>query len=285
MAAGIAFVALAVTASLLVLKRQKTVPEEPEWEGEGPPGDREMSFFEHLEELRIRLLRAIFYWLVASGVGWHFYDRIWKILLDPIVPAMKQFGGQVAVQSIFEPIMLKLQISLASGLILAFPLILYEILAFIWPALYPHEKAFALKLVPASLLLFASGVLLCYYLIPFAAITMLRMGMPGSSPIEVVVLNFARLYMWTLAKVMAVFGLTFQMPLVLMFLGKLGIVSAKSLLRFWRHAVVAIFALAAIVTPTVDPINMSLLAGPLVGLYFLSVFLVALTQRDQREIT
>lgn len=281
---GLILVALGVSLSLLIVRKQKstTVLEEEETL-EGPPGDREMSFFEHLEELRVRLLRAIFYWLVASGVAWHYYNRIFDLLINPIVPALKEYGGKVALQSVFEPILLKLQISMAAGVIIGFPLILYEVMAFIWPALYRHEKIFAIKLVPASLLLFCAGVLLCYQLIPFATLTMLRMGMPSPSvPVELIILNAARLYMWTIAKVAAVFGLTFQMPLVLMFLGKLGLIDAGTLLRFWRHSVVAIFALAAIATPTVDPINMTLLAGPLTALYFLSVLLVALTQKKDR---
>lgn len=250
-------------------------------ETEGPPGDKEMSFWEHLGELRARLLRMVIYWIMGSSAGWVYYNSIWKLLVKPIEPALQKFHIDVAFQSIFEPLMLKLQISLATGLVIAFPFILYEVMAFIWPALYRHEKIFALKLVPASLLLFSAGVYLAYRLIPFAALMMLQLGTPSDS--EVVILNFARLYMWSVAKIAAACGLVFQMPLVMMFLGRLGLVSATGLLRYWRHAIVAIFALAAIITPTIDPINMSLLAGPIVGLYFLSVLLVAFTQRQYRE--
>ncbi len=247
---------------------------------EGPPGDREMSFWEHLAELRSRLFWALAFWAIGSMVAWVYYDTIWLWLLKPIEPALRQYEIPVTMQSIFEPLMLKLQISLAAGLVIAFPAILYEVMAFIWPALYPHEKKFALKLIPASLLLFAGGVFLAYSLIPVAALFMLKMGLPqvDNPGIRIQVLNFARQYMWSVAKIAAACGVVFQMPLVMMFLGKLGVVTAESLFRYWRHAVVAIFTLAAIITPTIDPVNMTLLAGPVVGLYFLSVLLVYLVQ-------
>ncbi len=267
---------------LLSLGRQRPpVTDTAEEElSEGPPGDREMSFWEHLAELRSRLFWALAFWAIGSIVAWVYYDTIWLWLLKPIEPALRRYEIPVTMQSIFEPLMLKLQISLAAGLVIAFPGILYEVMAFIWPALYPHEKKFALKLIPASLLLFAGGVFLAYSLIPVAALFMLQMGLPqvDNLGIRIQVLNFARQYMWSVAKIAAACGVVFQMPLVLMFLGKLGLVTAGSLFRYWRHAVVAIFTLAAIITPTIDPVNMTLLAGPVVGLYFLSVLLVYLIQ-------
>ncbi len=205
----------------------------------------------------------------------------------PIEPALRKYDIPVTLQSIFEPLMLKLQISIAAGLVIAFPGILYEVMAFIWPALYPHEKRFALKLLPASLFLFAGGVFLAYKLIPVMALFMLQIGLPrmDNPGVKIQVLNFARQYLWSLAKIAVACGVVFQMPLVMMFLGKLGVVTAKGLLRYWRHAIVAIFTLSAIITPTVDPVNMTLLAAPIVTLYFLSVLLVYLTQPKQEEET
>ncbi|MCS7264269.1 MAG: twin-arginine translocase subunit TatC [Armatimonadetes bacterium] len=254
--------------------------EDLELEKEEPPSDREMSFWEHLAELRTRLIWAILFWSFGSVIAWVYYDKIWWLLVKPIEPALRKYEIPITLQSIFEPLLLKLQISAAAGLVIAFPGILYEIMAFIWPALYPHEKRFALKLIPISLILFGGGVFLAYNLIPVAALFMLQMGLPhmDNPGVKVQVLNFARQYLWSVAKVAAACGLLFQMPLVMTFLGKLGIVTAEGLIRYWRHAVVAIFTLSAIITPTIDPVNMTLLAGPIVGLYFLSVLLVYLTQ-------
>jgi len=279
-------VAILFLITLLIAGKKKKVSleniSEPE---EGPPGDREMSFWEHLAELRSRLLWAIFFWAVGSVIAWSYYDEIFSLLVAPIEPALRKYDIPVTMQSIFEPLMLKLQISIAAGLVIAFPGILYEVMAFIWPALYPHEKRFALKLLPASLLLFGAGVFLAYKLIPVMALFMLQIGLPrmDNPGIKVQVLNFARQYLWSVAKIAAACGVIFQMPLVMMFLGKLGIVTAKGLLRYWRHAIVAIFTLSAIITPTIDPVNMTLLAGPIVLLYFLSVLLVYLTQPKEQE--
>jgi len=285
-AIGTGAVGLLLTTLLVVGKKRKVQEssENLEVPEEGPPGDREMSFWEHLAELRSRLLWAILFWAIGSVVAWVYYDKIFWMLVKPIEPALRKYEIPVTLQSIFEPLMLKLQISIAAGLVIAFPGILYEVMAFVWPALYPHEKRFALKLIPASLILFGAGVFLAYNLIPVAALFMLQMGLPSTDNpgIKIQVLNFARQYLWSVAKIAAACGVLFQMPLVMMFLGKLGVVSAKGLMRYWRHAIVAIFALSAIITPTIDPVNMTLLAGPIVGLYFLSVLLVYLTQpREQ----
>ncbi len=276
-----------LTVFLIAVRRKKGVAENTDEPEEGPPGDREMSFWEHLAELRSRLLWAILFWAIGSVVAWVYYDEIFRLLVIPIEPALRKYDIPITLQSIFEPLMLKLQISIAAGLVIAFPGILYETMAFIWPALYPHEKRFALKLLPASLLLFSAGVFLAYKLIPVMALFMLQLGLPqmDNPGIRVQVLNFARQYLWSVAKIAAACGVVFQMPLVMMFLGKLGIVSAKGLLRYWRHAIVAIFTLSAIITPTIDPVNMTLLAGPIVALYFLSVLLVYLTQPKERETT
>jgi sec-independent protein translocase protein TatC len=285
-AIGAGAVGLLLTTLMIVGKKRKVQEssENLEMPEEGPPGDREMSFWEHLAELRSRLLWAILFWTIGSVIAWVYYDKIFWMLVKPIEPALRKYEIPVTLQSIFEPLMLKLQISIAAGLVIAFPGILYEVMAFIWPALYPHEKRFALKLIPASLILFGAGVFLAYNLIPVAALFMLQMGLPHTENpgIKVQVLNFARQYLWSVAKIAAACGVLFQMPLVMMFLGKLGVVSAKGLMRYWRHAIVAIFTLSAIITPTIDPVNMTLLAGPIVGLYFLSVLLVYLTQPKEK---
>jgi sec-independent protein translocase protein TatC len=131
--------------------------------------------------------------------------------------------------------------------------------------------------VPLSLLLFVLGVATVYGLLPPAFLWLLSFT-PKEPPS--LLLNFGRQYIWLVVKLMVAMGLMFQMPLVLMFLGHLGLVSVKGLLRYWRHAVIAIFTIAAIITPTWDPINMTLWAMPIVVLYFLSVVLVALVQKS-----
>jgi sec-independent protein translocase protein TatC len=274
-----------VLASLLLLGKKRRngdpAPELATEPSEGPPGDREMTFWEHLEELRTRLLRSLLYITVGSVVGWIYYQPILKWVTHPVEPALTTLKVPILVfQNVAEPFLLQLQVSVAAGIALAFPFVLYEVLAFVWPALYPHEKRFALQLVPLSLALFLLGVATVYGLLPPAFLWLLNFT-PKEPPS--LILNFGRQYIWLVVKLMVAMGLVFQMPLVLMFLGRLGLVSARGLLRYWRHAIIAIFTISAIITPTWDPINMTLWAMPIVVLYFLSVLLVALVQRSNRE--
>ncbi|MFA0758813.1 MAG: hypothetical protein KEFWMYNX_002499 [Candidatus Fervidibacter sp.] len=278
---GGAFALSVSLAAILWMTKKRHQPKdmtEPVAEGEGPPGDREMSFWEHLEELRARLLRSFLYITLGSVVGWIYYQPILNWVTHPVAPTLKAMKVPVLVfQNVAEPFLLRLQVSVAAGIVIAFPFVLYEVLAFIWPALYPHEKRFVLRLVPLSLLLFVLGVVTVYGLLPPAFLWLLSFT-PKEPPS--LLLNFGRQYIWLVVKLMVAMGLMFQMPLVLMFLGHLGLVSVKGLLRYWRHAVIAIFTVAAIVTPTWDPINMTLWAMPIVVLYFLSVVLVALVQKS-----
>jgi sec-independent protein translocase protein TatC len=149
---GVIVAALLLVTLLIAGKRKKAMVESEDVFEEGPPGDREMSFWEHLAELRSRLLWAIFFWAVGSVISWTYYNEIFRLLVMPIEPALQKYDIPVTLQSIFEPLMLKLQISIAAGLVIAFPGILYEVMAFIWPALYPNENGLGLNffLVPFS---------------------------------------------------------------------------------------------------------------------------------------
>lgn len=256
---------------------------------EEPNRRKAMSFFDHLEELRARIFRALLYILPGAIAAWFFYgdveNGILGLLVEPIHELCKQYQIPVLVfDSIFQPLMLKMQISIAGGLVLAFPLVLYEILTFIWPALYKPEKRFVILLLPFALLLFCSGIFLCYKIVPVMARFMLmfipktadttQSGLP-----DVLVLNFGRIYVWFLVKIAAAMGLVFQMPLVMMFLAKLELITTRTLLAYWRHAIIGIFMLAAIITPTIDPFNLLLVAVPIVILYGLSIILVAWVNR------
>lgn len=283
LASGMTVLSLLLAVAFLLTKKRRPAEESVLTEPlEGPPGDREMSFWEHLEELRARLLRALLYITLGSVIGWLYYEPVLNWVTRPVAPTLKAMKVPVLVfQNIAEPFLLRLQVSVAAGVVIAFPFVLYEVLAFIWPALYPHEKRFALRLVPLSLILFVLGVVTVYGLLPPAFLWLLSFT-PKDPPS--LLLNFGRQYIWLVVKLMVAMGLTFQMPLVLMFLGQLGLVSARGLLRYWRHAVIAIFTIAAIITPTWDPINMTLWALPIVVLYFLSIALVALVQRQRATI-
>ncbi len=240
-----------------------------------PPNPmKEMTFIEHLAELRARLIRCFIYAAIGSAVGWWQYERIWEIIIFPIRPAMEKYAMPLVFSSIFEPLLFRLQLSIVAGIAIMAPLILYEVVAFVWPGLLPHEKRFAAMLMPASILFFIGGMVTAYFLIPIAALFMLRF-----LPKDAQVLNFVRLYAWSVAKIALAMGFTFQMPLVFMMLAKMGLVSSRALISKWRHAIIAILTVSAVVTPTIDPLNMMLLAAPILFLYLLSIILVLWVER------
>lgn len=240
-----------------------------------PPNPmKEMTFIEHLAELRARLIRCFLYASIGASIGWWQYERIWGLIIAPIRPAMEKYDIPLVFISILEPFLFKLQLSVVAGIAIMAPFILYEIIAFVWPALLPHEKRFAAMLMPASILFFIGGIATAYVLIPIAALFMLRF-----LPKDAQVLNFVRLYVWSVAKIALAMGFTFQMPLVFMMLAKMGLITSQTLISKWRHAIIAILAVSAIVTPTIDPLNMMLLAAPILFLYLLSIILVLWVER------
>lgn len=283
--------------------------------------DKEMSFVDHLDELRTRLIRAFGAVTVGTFVCWYFYDPISHLILNPIQTAFRQAHipsqqagalpspdsqkltptetilwqriqilekqvEQLVAQrrntltffDVLEPFFLKIQISLVAGLILAFPLVFYQFWAFTAPALYPHEKRYLLPILPAAFLLFAGGVVLGYYILPIALAFLLKFVPP-----DVVYYQHLPKYAYFFLRIMLGIGLVFQMPVVLMFLAQLEIVSFRFLASKRRHAILICAIAAAIITPTVDPFNMSLLALPLIVLYEMSIWLVWIVERKRQK--
>jgi len=231
--------------------------------------DREMDFFEHLEELRVRLIRCILYAAIGMAVAWRYAQPIMDLLLHPVKPAVMEHGGRIVYTHLLEPFMMQIQVALVGGLVLAAAPILWEIWAFVAPGLLPHERRYVLYTLPASILLFFAGVLTAYFALPVAFRFLLQFMSPGTE-----LYQSLKLYLLFLLRMLLAFGLVYQSPLVLMFLALLEVLSLETLLSKWRHAVFSCFLIAAIVTPTWDPINMTLLALPLTLLYGLSLILV-----------
>jgi len=198
---------------------------------------------------------------------------IWGFLLGPVRKPLEEQGIITLFQTVVEPLLVRFQVVLAAGIILLSPFIFHQVWAFVYPALYPQERRAVRPLIPASFVLFWCGVALAYKVIPVFFLFLLAFAN------EAQVLNSVKWYIPFLAKVCLSMGIVFQMPIVFWLLGKLGIVTAAGLLHVWRHAVVVIFVVAAIITPTWDPFNLCLLAVPMCALYFISVFLVWMTQR------
>jgi sec-independent protein translocase protein TatC len=243
-----------------------------------PRDRRELSFFDHLDELRMRIIRSFVYICVGAIAAWAYRDDILAVLRYPAEEGARRVGVENLPFRVFEPaagFTIAIQTALLAGLILALPLILVEIWRFIEPALEDNERKYLIVIWPFAVVLFVAGIVFCYYVSPNAYAFLFRMDQSLGVEIE----RTLKPYLWFTMRLLLAFGLAFELPLVLMFLGFLGIVNSRQLMGWWRQAVVVIFVFAAIVTPTVDPVNMAILAGPMILLYLLSVALVRLVQR------
>ena len=247
-------------------------------------GDKEMDFFGHLDELRTRILRSLLYVVLGMGVAWFVRTELVEVLRYPLEEGIRRahidpntvhlVGPKVQTAFVFA-----IQVALFGGILIAFPFVAFEAWQFIEPALLPREKKWAYFVLPASVLLFVGGVVFCYAITPIGVGFLLSFNPQFN--IEPL-LNLTD-YLYFVLKLIIIFGLVFQLPLVIMFLTHVGILNAAWLWSKWRHAMVAILILAALVTPTTDFATMLLLAGPVMGLYMVSIALAKVIETRKRR--
>ncbi len=226
--------------------------------------EKAMTFLEHLGELRSRLMRALIYVAIGALVTGIFWQKIFKILLEPA-----GLDSVVALGPI-DMFMAKFKLSLYSGLVLTLPFIIYEIMAFVAPALKRKERRVVLPLIFLSIILFYSGVVVGYYFIMPPGINWLLDQ--GGTVMEAFLT--ADRYLAFVFMFLAGVGISFETPIVVYILAKIGLVTPRSLLVNWRYAIIIIFTAAAILTPDWSPVTMGLFALPMIILYFLSILLV-----------
>jgi len=231
-----------------------------------------------LEELRGRLWRIILYVLVGMSVAWYYYDPLFDLILGPVGKMLRPGKDVLAFQRPLEPLLTKIWICVAAGLASTMPLIALEVWAFLSPALGRRERKWGYVIVPSAFLLFWGGILATYKVLP-VIFYILRKFMPSSSVVFLFLSPHACASF--IAKIYLAAGAVFQMPLVFGVLARLGLVDSKFLLSKWRHAVVAILVIMAILTPTWDAFTMLVASVPLVFLYFASILVVRLVQRKE----
>ena len=236
---------------------------------------REHEIFVHLSELRSRILRCLVYIAIGTFIGWLLYDSFFfKLLSTPVRPVLEQAGGKFLLTGIAEGFVIKMEISLLVGLILALPLVTLEGWGFVAPGLTRSEKRATMLMAPLSVILFAAGVVLAYCILP----TGIR-WMVGQNPPDSILMPTVAQTLLFILKMCLAFGLVFQLPVILMTLARIGIVNSKMLKSYWRYSVVVIGIVAAVITPSGDAFSMLMMAAPMVGLYMLSIVLVRLVER------
>ncbi|MFL6234354.1 MAG: twin-arginine translocase subunit TatC [Thermoanaerobaculia bacterium] len=240
-----------------------------------------MSLMDHLEELRKRIVWSILAIAVAFIPCWAYYRQIYQFLVAPLkrMPNLPP-NFKLAYLGLTDPFILYFKMAALAAVFLAAPFLLYQLWAFIAPGLYNRERKLAAPFIFFTTLFFLSGGAFGYYVaFPAGARFLLGIGIDLNPVITV------DKYFGFLMTVILGLGLMFELPILILLLSLIGVITPRFLLRFWRHAVVIIFILSAIITPTPDYVNLCIFALPAIGLYFLGVgaAFFAVRFRKQRE--
>lgn len=242
---------------------------------QNPLNESQMTLMEHLLELRTRLIWTAVSLLLGFLVSLIFGRQLLEIILQPLRDA----GAEAQALAPTDTITTLFKVCFTAGAALAMPVIVYQLIAFMSPGLYPHEKRGLLLTLPGVMILFGIGVAFSYYVLLPVAVQFLQEFLGGivrqDWSIDRYVAFFTRVIFWI--------GVAFETPLVVAFLSRIGLVSGPTLLRVWRQAIVVMSIVAAAITPTIDPVNMAVVMGPLIILYFISVGLAYLLYRP-REV-
>ena len=229
-----------------------------------------MSFLEHLDELRKRLLRIIIYIGIGLLATFYFHEQIYDFLSVPVYKSLPP-GQKLVYTKITQPFSTYVWVSVLAGIFLTIPFILYEVWKFIAPGLYRREKRYVVPFLIASVLLFLSGGAFCYTIVlPRAYGFLIKFGDKFNAMLTI------EDYLDITMTMILGFGAMFEMPVVIAFLSIFGLVTAKFLWSKLKYAVVIIFIIAAFLSPTPDALNQLIYAAPMIVLYLISIGVAAI---------
>lgn len=249
-----------------------------------------MPLAEHLRELRNRLMKSVLAILAVTVVGLVYYKQIADFLTEPVREAVgctEGFGrsgedgepcAEITVNGFIAPLTLMLKVSLTVGVVAASPVWLYQLWAFLAPGLHQHEKKYTRAFVGVGVPLFLAGAYLAYITLPTAAKTLIEFT-PETADNLIELNDFLDI----ITRMVIVFGLAFELPLVLVMLNFGGVVTGRRMLGWWRAMVVSIAVFAAVATPSGDPLTMAALAAPMVLLYFGATGIALLNDRRRKR--
>ncbi len=246
-----------------------------------------MPLADHLRELRNRLVKSLLAVGVVCGISFVYYQKIFHFLVYPL---HKVIGGCVLdpghtpppnehcvvlnMNGLLSPFSTVLKVGLMAGVVIAAPIWLYQLWAFLAPGLHKNEKRYALSFVGAGVPLFLGGAALAYVILPTTAKVLIDL-----TPSQVTNLVPVDGYLDLLTRMIVVFGLSFEMPLLLVLLNFAGILSGRRILGWWRWMIMGITVFAALATPSTDPLTMLALAAPITALFFLAIGVALLNDR------
>jgi sec-independent protein translocase protein TatC len=228
-----------------------------------------MPLLDHLRELRKRIMRAAFFIFIFSILGFVYYDQIITTLAEPVcdLKLAQSSGsnncGSLFISGVLGPLNLQVKVAFLTGVIISAPFWLYQLWAFIAPALHRKERRKSVLFIIAATPFFTLGAALAYYILPIA-IKVLFGFTPDSLN------NLVRFddYLSFVLRIILIFGLAFELPVFLVSLNLIGVLSGKAILKPWRFAIFGITLFVAAFSPTADPLSMAALALPLILFYF-----------------
>ncbi|MCP5051268.1 MAG: twin-arginine translocase subunit TatC [bacterium] len=227
----------------------------------------EMSFFAHLGELRKRIFYSLGFILVFFMVAWAFVDRVYHWLSIPVLQFLPE-GQKLAFTSLTEPFMMYIKLSFITSLFISSPFVFHQLWLFISPALYKKEKSMVFPFVFFTTLFFLGGGAFGYfYVFPWACRFFLEVGQDFDAIITI------SEYFSLAFRVLIGISVIFELPVLAFLLSKMGILTSSFLIKHFKYAIVLIFIIAAVITPTPDIVTQSLFAGPMILLYLLSILI------------
>ncbi|HDQ03863.1 MAG TPA: twin-arginine translocase subunit TatC [Deltaproteobacteria bacterium] len=241
--------------------------------------DNKMSLTEHLIELRKRLLRIIIALGVGFGVCFLFKDWIFDVITRPLTDVLPAESHLIYI-SVTEAFFVYMKLSFFAALMVTSPFVLYQIWKFISPGLLPREKKYVAPFVISSSLLFIGGILFGYFVVLPPAF---KFFISFNSQYLQAMISF-REYLSLFVTFLLGFGISFELPVFIFFLAKLGVVNAKMLSKQRKFAILFIFILAAILTPSPDALSQILMAIPLMFLYEISIFVAKVARKEKKTI-
>ncbi len=246
------------------------------------PEDR-MTLTQHLAELRVRIIRSMLAVVLGIIVIMVFYDQVLEFLLGPYNDLCEERGPDFCVAGVqalgpLEGLSTRFSIATYGGIVLALPVLMWQIWRFIVPAMHAKEKRYAIPFVVSSVLLFALGAFVAYWTLDKALEFLIEWA--G----ENVDANFqVSKYVSLVGLMVAAFGIAFEFPVLLVFLQLVGVLTPQTLAKGWRYAILAIFVIAAVITPSGDPYSMMALAGPMTLFYLISILIGLVFQKRKRQ--
>jgi len=247
-------------------------------QGSGEPLPR-MTLLEHLDELRRRLMYSALAIFVAFVGSWFFAKDIFHWLEQPFLAAVPE-GEQLAFTDLPGPFLLYIKVALLTAIFVASPVVLLQLWLFIRPALYRRERRLAVPFIVFTSAFFVAGGYFGY-LVAFPMVVKFLLSM-GEGFRQVVTIQT---YFSMMSKILLGMGLVFELPMLIFFFARLGLVTARRLVRWFRWAVLAIFVTAAVITPTPDIATQTVFAVPMILLYLLGIVVAAVfgTRRDEED--